>query len=381
MSQQDLQVQSDGRQAVRPGSSEAHANHCFIVMPYGRTEEEVRWFKGWYEVVVRPAVVSAGYEPLLAATEEQPGAINDDIRAHLAFDPMVVVDLGGADPEEDPNPNVMYELGIRHALGLPLVMMAWQSQRLPFDVGNQRVIMERRDLVDLDTNRRKLLAFIQAAAEGRYYRPMEAVSRIATIEAASLSLGPDSILGVLVEEIKELRNTLVATTSVRGIPSAPKRATTIRRLLSRRAGLRKELLPHFLEAGGTTHLWGKLLRTEVPAEFSLEVSAWGADEWKAHLLGRVQEADLDHSVQVNDLEEQKRGKTILTEDFIQTINQHLPAQPWPTGIHRIVAAELGIPSGRAYEAIHELIRRGVYTQQSEGAQGEDSPAEDVLSEG
>src|SRR6266404_134773 len=107
--------------------SNPHEAHCFVVMPYGRSPAEVRWFRGWYNVVIEQAVTSAGYMPILSATEERPNAINDEIRAHLSFDPMVVVDLGGFEPDADPNPNVMYELGIRHALSLPLVMMAWQN--------------------------------------------------------------------------------------------------------------------------------------------------------------------------------------------------------------------------------------------------------------
>jgi hypothetical protein len=160
---------------------------CFIVMPFGHDPADRKWFKGWYEVVLAPAVFAAGHQPVLSAAEEQPGAINDEIRAHLAFDPMVLVDLGGADPEDDPNPNVMYELGIRHALGLPLVIMAWEGQKLPFDVSNQRVIMLGRDLLDIEANKKKIVAFVQAAAEGKYYKPMEAVGRLATIAAASAS--------------------------------------------------------------------------------------------------------------------------------------------------------------------------------------------------
>ena len=113
---------------------------CFIVMPFGRTDEEIEWFAGWYEVAIEPAVVQAGYDPVLAASEEKPNAINDEIRQHLALDPMVVVDLGGMHPDDAPNPNVMYELGIRHAMNLPLVMLAWAKQKLPFDIANQRVI-------------------------------------------------------------------------------------------------------------------------------------------------------------------------------------------------------------------------------------------------
>ena len=180
---------------------------CFVVMPFGRDDAEQKWFKGWYEVVLSPAIHAAGYAPVLSAGEEQPGAINDEIRAHLAYDPMVLVDLGGYEQDDDPNPNVMYELGIRHALGLPLVIMAWEGQRLPFDVSNQRVIMHARDFMDIEVNKKKIVAFIQAAAEGKYYRPMDAVGRMATIAAAE-NLGEDSILSALVQEVKELRGSL-----------------------------------------------------------------------------------------------------------------------------------------------------------------------------
>src|SRR3954466_10487539 len=116
MPEQDSDI-SDGH--VPRARVSGHERHCFIVMPFGRDTAEQKWFRGWYEVVIKPAIIEAGYEPKLSAAEEQPGAINDEIRTHLALDPMVVVDLGGAEPEDEPNPNVMYELGIRHALGLP----------------------------------------------------------------------------------------------------------------------------------------------------------------------------------------------------------------------------------------------------------------------
>lgn len=115
--------------------------NCFVVMPYGRTEEEIAWFAGWYKESVRKGVEQAGYISVLAATEQKPIAINDDIRAHLVFDPMVICDLGGVSPDDEPNPNVMYELGIRHAFGAPLVIMGWRGQKIPFDVANQRVLL------------------------------------------------------------------------------------------------------------------------------------------------------------------------------------------------------------------------------------------------
>src|SRR4051812_42438828 len=103
-------LQPDEIQTRDITANSRHANHCFIVMPFGRTADEERWFRGWYHAVIEPAVTSSGFEPILSASEDHPSAINDEIRSHLVFDPMVVVDLGGMRPEDPPNPNVMYEL-------------------------------------------------------------------------------------------------------------------------------------------------------------------------------------------------------------------------------------------------------------------------------
>jgi cold shock CspA family protein len=162
-----------------PSSDPTLARDCFVVMPYGRNPEEIRWFAGWYKLVIAEGVNDAGFLPILAAAQERPAAINDEIRSHLALDAMVVVDLGGISPHDEPNPNVMYELGIRHAFNLPHVIMAWEGQRLPFDISNQRVITERRDLIDVPKNRERLTKFIKEAEAGQYYRPMEAVGRSA----------------------------------------------------------------------------------------------------------------------------------------------------------------------------------------------------------
>jgi hypothetical protein len=256
------------------------------MLPSGHTPAEIRWYRGWYDVVVKPAVTQAGYEPKLSAAEEQPSAINDEIRTHLAFDPMVVADLGGMTPDSDQNPNVMYELGIRHALGLPLVMMAWKGQRLPFDVGNQRVIMEGRELLDLETNRTKLAAFIQAAAAGNYYRPMDAVGRTAAIDVASATLGGDSLLGALVREIRDLRDTVLSTARLRHTKPFRPSEPNVKKLL-RGKTFRKELYPLFVQAGGTPKQWNQLLQSQLPPETAKQGSEWDAEHWKSFVVDQA----------------------------------------------------------------------------------------------
>lgn len=184
-----------------------HEKHCFIVMPFGRTDEDIEWYSGWYSAVIEPAVLEAGYVPKISRTEEKPSAINDEIREHLVFDPMVVCDLGGRVPEDPPNPNVMYELGIRHAFGFPHVVMAWKGQPLPFDVGNQRAIMEARRLIDIEPTKRRLKTFIESAVRGDFYRPMEAVGLTAALKNPDIK-GQDDLLLKMHDQMRNLHDSL-----------------------------------------------------------------------------------------------------------------------------------------------------------------------------
>ncbi len=351
------------------GPATGHEKHCFVVMPSGRETSEQKWFRGWYEVVIKPAVKEAGFEPILAAAEEQPGAINDEIRTHLAVDPMVVVDLGGAEPEDDPNPNVMYELGIRHALGLPLVMMAWKGQRLPFDVGNQRVIMEDRDLVDLDLNRKKIISFIRAAEQGKYYRPMDAVSRLATIEAASESLAEDSLLRALAQEVRELRSTMTATIHPRKLRRLQDKGNTIKHLIATKL-FRKELYPHFIANGGTPQAWPRLLKRPVSLEEAEQWQNRGVDEWKAYVAAVAKEASAASVAAPSIQPEQTSMAEAVTfayeQGIVERVRSALPAQPWPTGIHKAIANDLGLPHEVVSRYSTELIRRGDFVKQVDG---------------
>jgi hypothetical protein len=250
-------------------------------MPFGRGADEQRWFRGWYEAVIEVAVAQAGLEPILAATENQPGAINDEIRSHLVFDPMVVVDLGGKSPSDPPNPNVMYELGIRHAFGLPVVIMAWEDQQLPFDVNNQRAVLSRRDFLDIEPTTQKLVQFIEAASAGRFYNPMEAVGREAFISRTSRTLGKDSLLGALAEEVRDLRQS-ISHQRVRPSkgPTPEPSPRAVKSLISK--GMRADLWLYAENLGFDAKMWTKFLWDELPEELAETASNWDFDEWKSY---------------------------------------------------------------------------------------------------
>lgn len=330
----------------------ADSKECFIVMPFGRDADEQRWFRGWFETVIHPAVASCGFEPVLAAAQDQPSAINDEIRSHLVFDPMVVVDLGGTSREDPPNPNVMYELGIRHAFGKALVLMAWDGQQLPFDVNNQRAILSRRDFLDLEPTRVKLARFIRAAQEGRYYNPMEAVGREAAIDTTSLVLGEESLLAALAKEVKELRNTVLM----------PRQSSTTRwrrpNKVKLALGRNKEQLWEIAKNSGIDpNVWSKFLSSSVPPDMQEEMGNWSINEWSNYLTIRTPEI----------MASGRSGlPTAISETFLEEVREKLPTQPWPTGIHKIVSTQLDVPQNRVSRAIQELIKRGVFSDQIYG---------------
>lgn len=276
---------------------------------------------------------------------------------------MVVVDLGGLRPEDAPNPNVMYELGIRHAFGLPLVIMAWEGQRLPFDVSNQRGIMTRRDFMEIDPARQKLIRFIKAAQLGRYYNPMESVGREAAIETISLVLGEDSLLGALANEVRELREVVNA-----------RRVSSEERLFKRRhkvkTALRRIDRPALWrvaqEIGLSSALWSRFLATAIAPEMHGEMSNWSFEDWTNYLKAKAPELLASAQERKETVADDFPLARQIPEEFLEQVAKLLPAQPWPTGVHRIVADQLGATSKAVNAAIQELIRRRRFSHQVDG---------------
>lgn len=69
------------------------------------------------------------------------------------------------------NPNVFYELALRHAVRRPIVQISRLADRLPFDIGQIRtVVVDTTDIYSLvpqlDSLRAQIGAQIRAALEG-----------------------------------------------------------------------------------------------------------------------------------------------------------------------------------------------------------------------
>jgi hypothetical protein len=104
---------------------------AFVIMPLREP------WSGLYEREIKPVLREFKLRGLVAS-ESHGQNIMDDIWRTLNESRLVIADI------TDPNPNVMYELGITHALGKPhLLLTADPSERVPFDIKQIRHIAYR----------------------------------------------------------------------------------------------------------------------------------------------------------------------------------------------------------------------------------------------
>jgi hypothetical protein len=116
---------------------------CFVLMPFGRKLDaggRLTDFDAVYRNVIAPAVEQAGLDPVRADEERIGGTIHKPMFERLMLCHYAVADITGA------NPNVFYELGIRHALRpRSTVILFREGTVLPFDIVLVRGISYKTD--------------------------------------------------------------------------------------------------------------------------------------------------------------------------------------------------------------------------------------------
>lgn len=108
---------------------------CFVIAPIGDEDSEIRRRSDQVLThIIKPAASECGYEAIRADQISEPGIITSQVIQHIVDDALVVADLTGR------NPNVFYELALRHALKKPVVQIIHYDEAIPFDVAASRTI-------------------------------------------------------------------------------------------------------------------------------------------------------------------------------------------------------------------------------------------------
>lgn len=62
----------------------------------------------------------------------------------------------------------------------------------------------------------------------------------------------------------------------------------------------------------------------------------------------------------------KSKKDKFSQDFLEEVKKVLPEQPWPKGVHFIVAEKMGISPKTSAIAIGELMNKNMVKRQKDG---------------
>ena len=108
---------------------------CFYIAPIGEEGSEARKHSDLFlGSIVEPALEPFQLQVIRADSIDKPGTITRQIIEYIMRSRLVIADLSFH------NPNVFYELALRHAVKLPIVQLIRSVDKVPFDVNQMRTI-------------------------------------------------------------------------------------------------------------------------------------------------------------------------------------------------------------------------------------------------
>ncbi len=134
---------------------------CFVISPIGEDNSDTRKRSDdVLEYIINPIVKNElGYSVTRADAIEKPGMITTQIIDRIMNDDLVIADLS------EHNPNVFYELAIRHLIKKPVVLIIRSEDKIPFDISNSRTIKYDFHVAHINKCKDKLREQINAVEE------------------------------------------------------------------------------------------------------------------------------------------------------------------------------------------------------------------------
>jgi len=127
------QARSSG--SLMTADNAQYESTCFYVTPIGEEGSEQRRHSDLFlGSIVEPALEQFHLKVVRADAIDKPGTITRQIIEYLLKSRLVIADLSFH------NPNVFYELALRHAMRLPVVQLIRATERVPFDLNQMRTI-------------------------------------------------------------------------------------------------------------------------------------------------------------------------------------------------------------------------------------------------
>ena len=133
-------------------SEKIFSDDCFIICPIGsKNSEERKHSDKLLNHVFKPVLDSKQYNTIRADQVAKVGLITTQIINLILESSLVIADL------TDQNPNVFYELALRHASRKPYIQVIKKGQKIPFDLSGIRTIeVDIKDLDDVESVKKQI---------------------------------------------------------------------------------------------------------------------------------------------------------------------------------------------------------------------------------
>jgi len=129
---------------------------CVVLIPFEKKPNEATILQSMYDHIIKPEVVQAGFRAIRTDEVSPEFRFIDQIRLAIKESAVVIADLSGN------NPNIMYEIGLAHALGKPVILISTDVALAPFDLLGSRMLLY--DPNRTDDFRKKLKTFLSRYA-------------------------------------------------------------------------------------------------------------------------------------------------------------------------------------------------------------------------
>lgn len=132
--------------ATMTGSKE-----CFFISPIGdKGSKERERSNKVIKYIIKEALSKYDYSVTRADQMDEPGSITNQVIQKTTDSELVIADLTGH------NPNVFYELAVRHATGNPYIQIIHSSETIPFDINDFRTIKYSLEVEGADKAKNKI---------------------------------------------------------------------------------------------------------------------------------------------------------------------------------------------------------------------------------
>ncbi len=178
------------------------AGRCFVITPVGEKNLDIRRkAEGVIKTIIAPVLCELNYELIVPHWISDNGSITRQVLENIIEDELVIANLTGL------NPNVMYELAVRHYAEKPVVVIAEKGTKLPFDISSERTIFYEDDLYEVEDFSTSLKNAIQSALQDKTIdNPISRASQQKNVIEQLNYDATGNALKLIIEKLERLEN-------------------------------------------------------------------------------------------------------------------------------------------------------------------------------